>query len=62
MLEKFKINNLKVFVAAQNLLTFTNYSGFDPDVSVVNSLIMPGVDYSAYPIHRIMSLGINVSF
>jgi|TARA_R110002050_G_scaffold290419_1_gene444136 TonB-linked SusC/RagA family outer membrane protein len=62
MLEKVKVNNLKVFFAAQNLLTFTNYSGFDPDVSVVNSLIMPGVDYSAYPIHRIMSLGINVSF
>ena len=62
ILEKFRVNNLKVFFAAQNLLTFTSYSGFDPDVSVVNSLIMPGVDYSAYPIHKIMSLGINVSF
>ncbi|QOD62327.1 TonB-dependent receptor [Polaribacter haliotis] len=62
VLDKFKLNSLKVYFAAQNLFTWTNYSGFDPDVSVVNSLIMPGVDYSGYPIHKIMSVGLNVSF
>ena len=40
----------------------TMHRALGQGVSVVNSLIMPGVDYSAYPIHRIMSLGINVSF
>jgi TonB-linked SusC/RagA family outer membrane protein len=62
VLEKLKLNDLKVYLAAQNLLTWTNYSGFDPDVSVANSLITPGIDYSAYPKHRTLSLGLNLSF
>lgn len=62
VLEKFKISDLKVYLAAQNLITWTNYTGFDPDVSVVNSLIMQGVDYSAYPKHRTLSLGLNITF
>lgn len=62
VLDKYQISKLKIYFAAQNLFTWTNYSGFDPDVSVVNSLIMPGVDYSGYPIHKIMSLGLNISF
>ena len=51
-----------MYLAAQNLFTITNYSGFDPDVSVARSLITPGIDYSSYPIHRILSLGLNVTF
>ena len=62
VLNKLKINKLKLYLAAQNLVTWTDYSGFDPDVSVVNSLIMQGVDYSAYPKHRTISLGLNITF
>ena len=61
-LESYKITSLKVYLAAQNLFTITNYSGFDPDVSVINNPIMPGVDYSGYPIHKIISVGFNVTF
>ena len=61
-LKRFSLNGLKVYLAAQNLFTWTNYSGFDPDVSVASSLITPGIDYSAYPKHRTISLGINLSF
>lgn len=60
--EKLNLNGLELYLACQNLITWTNYSGFDPEVSVANSLITPGIDYSAYPIHRIFSLGLNVSF
>ena len=62
LIEKLNLNSLKVYLAAQNLFTWTNYSGFDPDVSVANSLITPGIDYSAYPRHRVLSLGLNISF
>ena len=62
VLEKFKLNDLKVYLAGQNLFTWTKYSGFDPDVSVAKSLITPGIDYSAYPKHRTISLGLNISF
>jgi TonB-linked SusC/RagA family outer membrane protein len=61
-IKKYKLNSFKVYLAAQNLITLTKYSGFDPDVSVARSLITPGIDYSSYPIHRIISLGINVTF
>ncbi|GGK48063.1 MULTISPECIES: SusC/RagA family TonB-linked outer membrane protein [Flavobacteriaceae] len=61
-LDKIKLSSLELFVSAQNLITWTDYSGFDPDVSVSNSLLTPGIDYSAYPKHRTISLGLQVSF
>ncbi|MBL4745279.1 MAG: TonB-dependent receptor [Flavobacteriaceae bacterium] len=62
ILEKVNLSSLKMYLSAQNLITWTNYSGFDPDVSVRNSLITPGIDYSAYPKHKTISLGLNLSF
>lgn len=62
IVEKLKMNSVEFYLSGQNLLTWTDYSGFDPEVSVENSLITPGIDYSAYPKHRIFSLGLNVSF
>ena len=61
-LEKFKLNGLELYLSSQNLITWTDYSGYDPDVSVSNSLITPGIDYSAYPKHRTISVGLNLSF
>lgn len=60
--KKLNLQSLKMFFSAQNLITWTNYSGFDPEVSTSNSAITPGIDYSAYPRHRIVSLGINLTF
>lgn len=62
ILEKLRLNSLELFLSAQNLYTWTSYSGFDPEVSVNSSAIMPGIDYSAYPNHRTLSFGLNVSF
>lgn len=61
-LEKYKLTSLELFLSAQNLFTWTDYSGFDPDVSVSQSLLTPGIDYSAYPKHKISSLGLKLSF
>jgi len=52
----------RVYVAAQNLYTWTNYSGYDPEVSVRNSALTPGFDYSAYPRARTITFGINTTF
>lgn len=62
LVQRLKFKKIMVFVSAQNLITWTKYSGFDPDVSVRRSAIMPGVDYSSYPINRTMSLGLNFTF
>lgn len=62
VLEKLPISSLKFFASAQNLVTWTDYSGFNPDVSTNRSPIMPGIDYSGYPISKIYSLGLNLTF
>ena len=53
------INRLRLYVAAENLLTFTKYHGFDPEISTTTSL---GVDYGIYPQSRVWRVGVNVTF
>ncbi|MBD0835682.1 SusC/RagA family TonB-linked outer membrane protein [Aestuariibaculum suncheonense] len=62
LVKKLSLNEASIYLSAQNLITWTNYSGFDPDVSVNSSPIMPGVDYSSYPVTRTVSLGLNLTF
>jgi hypothetical protein len=61
-IDKWKISSLRVYVAAQNLHTWTKYSGMDPEVSIYRSVLTPGVDYSAYPRSSTVVLGVNASF
>ncbi|WP_198174864.1 TonB-dependent receptor [Spirosoma arboris] len=61
--KSLKISNLKVYVQAQNLLTFTKYSGLDPEVLGVNGTTARGIDtINSYPRTRLLSMGINMSF
>ena len=62
LLTRFRIDNLRVYFAAQNLWTLTNYSGYDPEVSIRNSALTPGLDFSAYPRARQFSFGVNLGF
>lgn len=61
---KFKaIKKLSVYVTGRNLLTFTNYSGFDPEVNAYgNSAVEMGIDYGTYPQSRAIVVGLNVEF
>lgn len=61
-LQKVSITSARVFVSGQNLLTFTKYSGLDPDVVGANVNLEPGVDNGNYPSSRIVSFGLNVGF
>lgn len=57
------IRNLSVFITGRNLLTFTNYSGFDPEVNAYgNSATEVGIDYGTYPQSRTLIVGVNVEF
>jgi TonB-linked SusC/RagA family outer membrane protein len=62
MLTKVKIQSLRFYASAQNLITWTRYSGIDPEVSNYNSALTPGLDYSAYPRAKTITLGLDVSF
>ncbi len=56
------LSKLNLRASAQNLLTFTNYSGMDPETSTRNSVLTPGFDYSPYPQARTVTFGLNATF
>ena len=60
--QRWKIANARVYVAGQNLWTLTSYSGYDPEVSIRNSAITPGLDYSAYPRAYAINFGVSLGF
>lgn len=53
-----------VYVTAQNLLTFTDYSGYDPEVNSFDNSnqLSLGTDYNAYPNYRTFLAGVRFSF
>ena len=57
--QKIRIDRLRVYVAAENLFTFTKYHGFDPEISSGGTSL--GVDYGVYPQARTWTIGFNVS-
>jgi hypothetical protein len=69
-LVKARISRLTIFFTAENLLTFTTYTGFDPEVSTFSSNSQSatnqntaiGVDYGTYPQSRDYIIGLKVSF
>lgn len=60
LLKKARLTTASIFVNAENLLTLTGYDGMDPDIGGYATL--RGVDWGNYPLPRIVSTGINVSF
>ncbi len=55
-IEKIKLSSARVYVSAQNLLTFTGYTGFDPEVPA------SGIDLNVYPVTKTISAGVNLIF
>jgi TonB-linked SusC/RagA family outer membrane protein len=57
------IKNLNVYVSAQNLITITDYTGYDPEVNTFNGNDRrQGVDLGAYPASKTYNLGFGVTF
>lgn len=56
------MSKLRFYITGNNLAIITNYTGYDPEVSVRNSPLTPGLDYSAYPKSRSFIFGINATF
>lgn len=56
-------DNVSFFISGQNLITITDYTGFDPDVnSLSGNDIKQGVDLAAYPSSKSFTLGLSVKF
>ncbi|MDF9831167.1 TonB-dependent receptor [Parabacteroides sp. PF5-6] len=58
---KASVQRLRVYVAAENLITLTGYDGFDPEVASGGYTTL-GVDKGVYPQSRTISLGANITF
>lgn len=57
------LENVKVYTNLQNLYTFTKYSGYDPEIGSMNQdALMTGIDNARYPLPRIYTFGLNVTF
>lgn len=60
-LKRARLKTLRAYVSAQNLYTWSSYSGSNPDVSTRHSVLTPGFDFASYPLARTIVFGINTS-
>lgn len=62
LVQKAGFVNARLYVTAQNLFTFTNYNSYNPEVSIDNNPMTPGIDYGSYPLAKSVFVGINLHF
>jgi TonB dependent receptor. len=62
-LSKVGVANCKLYVNAQNVYTFTDYSGQDPEIGSYNQQAgLSNVDMGRYPSPRVFTMGANITF
>ncbi|MFK5972523.1 MAG: TonB-dependent receptor [Flavobacteriaceae bacterium] len=63
LLDRLKaIRSFRIYATGTNLITFSNYSGYDPDVSSSGSVTQQGYDEAIYPSAKSIILGLNIGF
>ncbi|RYZ47706.1 MAG: SusC/RagA family TonB-linked outer membrane protein, partial [Sphingobacteriales bacterium] len=62
LIKQAKLQQVRVYLSAQNLYTFTDYLGYNPEVSNYEGALTGGVDYGSFPLARTFSVGINIGF
>jgi hypothetical protein len=66
LISKVGMKQLRVYGTIYNAWLWTNYTGYDPEVSATRSgsyaALTPGVDYSGYPKSRTFTAGVNITF
>ena len=59
MTQNFGVSKLRLFVTGENLITFTKYTGYDPEIAAGDSF---GIDRAFYPQAKTFMFGANVTF
>ncbi len=63
IVSKMHLSNLKVYTNMQNVLTFTKYTGYDPEVGSINQdALLTGIDNGRYPSPRTYTFGLTANF
>ena len=60
LLQRISFRSLRIYASVDNLYVWTDYTGFDPEVSVGFNQLTPGLDVDSYPRQRTFRFGINV--
>ena len=61
-LARLHISKIQPYVTLQNFITWTKYSGYDPEVSQHTSATSMGIDWGTYPCVKTVLFGVNVEF
>jgi hypothetical protein len=62
-LKRMKMSKFRIYASANNLYTFTRYTGYDPEVNAFGqSALLQGIDYGGYPISRTLLGGMQIGF
>ena len=59
---KIFVSKLRLYATASNLFLLTKYSGFDPEVNMKSSNLMPSFDFGAYPKNKTFTFGVELNF
>ncbi len=62
VLKRIHFEKFRLYVSAQNLFTFTQYTGMDPEIGAYGGALNAGVDRGFYPQARVLLGGVNVTF
>jgi len=62
LLEKVKIQSARIYLSAQNPVTWSKYLGYNPEVSGYEGALTGGVDYGSYPLANTFIIGLNLGF
>ncbi len=61
IINKLKMNELRLYLKGTNLFTLTKYTGYTPEIGS-GDVISNGIDYGIYPITAVYSFGVNLTF
>ena len=61
--KRVRIEKLRLYANAQNVATFTKYTGYDPEIGAFNQdALLQNVDMGRYPTPRVFTFGLDVDF
>jgi TonB-linked SusC/RagA family outer membrane protein len=60
---RLSLQRMRVYLSGQNLFTWTKYSGYNPEVNMrPDNALTPGEDYGTYPLAKVFTVGLNITF
>jgi hypothetical protein len=60
IIKKIRLKKLQIYLSAENVLTISNYLGYDPEFNHLNSSLLSGVDYASIPLTRSFLAGLRI--